>query len=255
MHNFLQFLRMIMAGMLLPNALWAQTGEISENEQSVDIQPVHPQNQANPKSSVVVPVKNPEQSKTHALNKNTEKDGEEDVLAVFVLQRGFYVAANFGAFMTFGGMRGYSNVQPYVSLKPGFDINDYLGVQASLSCGYSSRNRLSKNDHPSQGGQSIDTYGLFNLGLELVASWRPTARFAVEPRLGGGISRIYPQPTDPKDVTKMIPPFNPHLVSGVDFKYLTLLTDFIVGLSLSHYYIIGPNIPAGAASFVVRYTF
>jgi hypothetical protein len=49
--------------------------------------------------------------------------------------------------------------------------------------------------------------------------------------------------------------FDPHLSGGVDLKYLTLLTDFSAGLSLTGYYILGANIPAASAAFVLRYTF
>jgi hypothetical protein len=181
----------------------------------------------------------------------------EDQLAVFVLQRGFYLAGDLGFLMTFGGTRGYSNVQPYVALKAGFDINDYLGAQVSVSSGYSSGNPLSDNDAGlGTQGQEVINYSLFSFGAELVGALRPTERFAIEPRVGGGMTRIHPAPHDPGDPSAFIPGMLPHASAGFDFKYLTLLTDFTAGVSLTGYFLFGPKlIPAGAAAFVVRYTF
>jgi hypothetical protein len=181
--------------------------------------------------------------------------GGEDQLAVFVLHRGFFFSSDLGVFMTLGGYRGYSNVQPYLSLKAGFDINDALSVQAYVAHGYSSGNPISAMDLPESGGQSTVSYGLLNFGGELVYAIRPTERFAIEPRIGGGLTRIYPTLTSPSDPGATLSPSSPHVGGGIDFKYLTLLTDFTAGVSLTGYYIIGPQIPAAAAAFVVRYTF
>lgn len=181
--------------------------------------------------------------------------GDEDQLAVFVLQRGFYLSSDLGVFMTFGGVRGYSNVQPFLSIKAGYDIGNYISVQLALSSGYASGNALSMNDAPGTTGQQVQNYGLFNAGLEVVGALRPTKRFAIEPKLGGGITLINPQPTDPNDVALVVQSPAPHIAFGVDLKYLTLLTDFTAGVSLSGYYVVGPNIIGAAAAFVVRYTF
>ncbi len=181
----------------------------------------------------------------------------EDQLAVFVLQRGFYVSGDLGILMTFGGTRGYSNLQPYVGVKAGFDINDFIGVALAISSGYSSGDPLSDNDAGlGVAGQEVINYGLFSFGAEVIGSFYPNERFAIEPKLGGGMTRIHPTPHDPDDPNAYIPGFLPHVAGGVDFKYLTLLTDFIAGVSLTAYYIIGPKpILAGAGAFVVRYTF
>ena len=112
------------------------------------------------------------------------------------------------------------------------------------------------------GGREVVSYGLFNIGGEVSYALRPNNRFAIEPKIGGGISNITPVPTDPNSPgDDPIPATMPHVMGGVDFKYLTLLTDFTAGLSLSGYYVIDifgdskVNIPALAASFVVRYTY
>jgi hypothetical protein len=184
----------------------------------------------------------------------------EDQLAVFVLNRGFYANGDLGVFLTLGGVRGYSNVQPYVALKAGFDVGNYVSVQLALASGYSSGNALSQNDAPGAGGNETVNYGLFMIGAEVVGAIRPTARFAIEPRVGGGVARIDPQPTDPNiDLratdAKSVPGLAPQVGGGIDFKYLTLLTDFSAGLSLGGYFVIGPNIPAVSIAGSVRYTF
>lgn len=198
-----------------------------------------------------------ESSEAEAEDEDLPQIGEEDQLAVFVLERGFYASGDLGIFMTFGGTRGYSNVQPFVAVKIGFDINDYLSVQLALSSGYSSGNPLSDNDAglgiPEQ--EVID-YSLFGMGAEIVGALRPTPRFAIEPKLGGGLTRIHPTPHDPGDPNSFVGGFAPHASGGVDFKYLTLLTDFTAGVSLTGYMIFSQKlIPAASATFVVRYTF
>jgi hypothetical protein len=179
----------------------------------------------------------------------------QDQLAVFKLQRGFYFSSDLGVFLTFGGVNGNSNVQPYLSMKAGIDLGDFASIQASLSHGYSSGNPLSRAELPTEGGQGTINYGLMSIGGELVLALRPTSRFAIEPKIGGGLTFIYPQLTDPANPSNALSKSAPHVSGGLDFKYLTLLTDFTAGLSFTGYYILGPNIPALGTAFVVRYTF
>lgn len=181
----------------------------------------------------------------------------EGKLAIFELERGLYVASDLGVFLTFGGVNGVSNVQPYLGLKVGHDLGDYFGVQLALAAGYASGNPVSENDVAGAGvgGREIEDYSLLSASVEGVAAWRPTERFAVEPKLGAGITRIYPALTSPQDPTATLNPVAPQVGGGIDLKYLTLLTDFSAGISLTAYYVIGPNIPALGTGAVVRYTF
>lgn len=179
----------------------------------------------------------------------------QDRLAVFVLRRGFYTAADLGVGMTFGGVRGYSNVQPYVAVRLGFDIGNYVSLEAAFASVYASGNALSNNDAPAAGGQEVQNYGMFMMGADVVGAFRATERFEIQPKLGGGMCRIDPQPTSPSDLNATVNAMNPYVGGGVDFKYLTLLTDFSAGLSTTFYYVLGPNIPALGLGFAVRYTF
>mgnify|MGYP001223311392 CR=1 FL=1 len=180
--------------------------------------------------------------------------GEEDQLAVFELQRGYYISTDMGVFLTFGGASGMSNVQPYLGVNAGVDLNEYFSVQGVVSTGYASGNAISENNQPiyATGKQN---YGLFNMGVQLVAALRPGQRFALEPKVGGGLTSMNPALTDPADSNADLPAVTAHVSGGLDLKYLTLLTDFTAGMSLTGYYILGPNIPAVGAAFTLRYTF
>jgi hypothetical protein len=188
-----------------------------------------------------------------------------DVLEVFVLDRGFYVASDLGIFLTLGGQRGYSNVQPFLQLNVGFDIGDYFGIQLALSAAYASGNPVSQLDRPpgdAEGLQNLDAtvnYGVFAAGLELVGAFRPTQRFAIEPKVGGGYSFVDPPLSSEEGGQPYYGKYDGsggYFVLGADFKYLTLLTNFTAGASLDFYGYLGSYgfIPGLAVSAVVRYT-
>lgn len=182
----------------------------------------------------------------------------EDQLAIFVLQRGFYFASGLGVFMTMGGTRGYSNIQPYMTIKGGFDISDLMSVQLAVASGYASGNPISRNDLFGAGGQEAENYGLFNAGLEVVGALRVGEQFAFEFTVGGGVSRIYPALTSPSDISTVLPTNAPYVTATLlEFKYLTLLTDFTAGIAVPVYVVFAGNtmITSGAACAVVRYTF
>jgi hypothetical protein len=181
----------------------------------------------------------------------------EDKLQEFVLERGFYFSGDLGVFMTVGGVKGLSNVQPFMALQAGFDVNKFLSVQAALSTGYVSGNPVSANDDPvvNPGGATTTNYGLISVGGEVVLAVRPTERIALEPKVGGGITFVNPEITDPNDPNATLGSSTPHVVGGVDFKYLTLLTDFTAGISVAGYYLLTPAVLGVSTAFVVRYTF
>lgn len=181
--------------------------------------------------------------------------GDADQLGVFVLDRGFYFTSDVGFVLNIGGMRGISNLQPFISTTIGYDIDENFSGQLYVSQGYVSQNPLTERDSPggTMGNGTAD-YSLTNFGLEMVAALRPTARFAVEASAGGGLTRMNPLLTA-GDKTDQ-PAVAPHVVAGFDLKYLTLLTDFSAGVSVNGYtVIINPVIIAVSVSGVFRYTF
>jgi hypothetical protein len=185
----------------------------------------------------------------------------EDRLANFELDRGFYLSSDIGVLISLGGQAGYSNLQPFVSVRSGYDLSDMFSVQGSVSMGYISQNPISPYDDPSTvesfSGKKIASYDLTMFAVEGLASFRPTERIAIEPKIGFGLTLLSPTPTDTAaPCTECgMSALNPHAMGGVDIKYLTLLTDFSAGVSMNGYFVIGPNILAVSGAFLVRYTF
>ncbi len=182
---------------------------------------------------------------------------EDDTLANFVLQRGLYVGADFGTFVSLGNTNGISNLQPYVALHLGYDLSDNLSLQASASAAYVAENPISDFDDPAvtPAGAAVTSYDLLSLTGDLVYALRVTQRFAIEPKVGAGFSRINPLPTDPDDPTLTVPRMNLALVGGLGLTYLTLLTDFSAGIAATVLVLPGPGVVGLGTSFSVRYTF
>lgn len=186
-----------------------------------------------------------------------EVDADDGRLANFTLQRGFYVGADFGTFITIGGANGVSNLQPFVGLRLGYDLTDNLSLQLTGSAAYVADNPISDYDDPAvtPEGTAVTSYDLLSMTGEVVYALRVTERFAIEPKLGAGVSRINPLPTDPDDPTLLVSRANLLIDAGLGFTYLTLLSDFSAGLSATAYIVPKPGIVGLATAFTVRYTF
>jgi hypothetical protein len=186
-----------------------------------------------------------------------DHQADEGQLANFRLQRGWYVGADFGTFFTIGDTKGISNVQPYLALRLGYDLTDNFSLQLTGSAGYVSNNPLSVYDEPDKtpNGTSVTSYDLLNLTAEAVYALRVTSRFAIEPKAGIGVSRINPLPTDPKNSGVLLRRENLVIVGGVNFNYLTLLTDFSAGISANAYVLPSPGIVGLGLAVTLRYTF
>lgn len=191
------------------------------------------------------------------LSAGPSDKADDDKLANFVLQRGLYVGADFGTFISLGDTKGVSNVQPYVALRIGYDLSKSLSLQATASAGYVAENPISDFDNPdiTPNGTGVTSYDLLNLTGELVYALRLTERFAIEPKVGAGFSRINPLPTDPKNSDLLVRRMNLALIGGVSFTYLTLLTDFSAGISATFLMLPTPGIVGLGTAFTVRYTF
>jgi hypothetical protein len=184
-------------------------------------------------------------------------DDDEGKLARFVLQRGLYVGADFGTFVTLGDTKGISNLQPFIGLRIGYDLSDNLSLQLTGSAAYVADNPISDYDDPATtpDGTGVTSYDLLNATADLVYALRITERFAIEPKVGAGVSRINPLPTDPDDPTLLVSRANLVIDAGLGFTYLTLLSDFSAGLSATAYIVPRPGIVGLATAFTVRYTF
>ena len=201
------------------------------------------------------------QAQADAEAKDPNAQIGEDRLANFELDRGWYLSSDVGVLISLGGQAGYSNLQPFVSVRGGYDLSDMFSVQTSVSMGYISQNPISAYDDPSTiesfSGKKIASYDMTMFAVEGLASFRPTERIAIEPKLGAGLTLLSPTPTDTANPCTDcgMSALNPHAMVGVDIKYLTLLTDFSAGVSMNGYFVIGPNILAVSGAFLVRYTF
>ena len=82
-----------------------------------------------------------------------------------------------------------------------------------------------------------------------------TQRFAIEAKVGGGMTRFNPAPSLETNPAEADSPLGAHVAFGADFKYLTLMTNFTAGASITGYFILPYGVPAVAVGGVVRYTF
>ena len=51
----------------------------------------------------------------------------------FELDRGWYLSSDVGVLISLGNQAGYSNLQPFVSIRGGYDLDDMFSVQTSIS--------------------------------------------------------------------------------------------------------------------------
>ena len=65
-----------------------------------------------------------------------------------------------------------------------------------------------------------------NIGADVVYAFRPTQRFAIEAKVGGGMTRFNPAPSLETNPAEADSPLGAHVAFGADFKYLTLMTNF-----------------------------
>ncbi|MEL6759331.1 MAG: adventurous gliding motility protein CglE [Myxococcota bacterium] len=187
------------------------------------------------------------------VNEQLPRVGEKDRLAEFERVRGFYLSGDLGVFLTFGGSAGSSNLQPYLAVHAGRDLDDTWSVQLSAGGAYVADNPPSDNELLF-GSQQVSSYQLFLAGAELVGSFQLAERVALQPRIGGGIAHTSPTLTDPDDASETISSLQPQTTVAVDLAYLTLLTGFTAGVSVAGVWVFGADIPGFATSLHLRYT-
>ena len=91
--------------LMVPTAVWAD--EIDDIMSEIESEDGPPESTDPGEEQVILP-----------------EIGEEDQLAVFVLDRGFYFASDLGVLINVGGTRGNSNVQPFMSIILGYDVDE-----------------------------------------------------------------------------------------------------------------------------------
>ncbi|MFZ9889577.1 MAG: adventurous gliding motility protein CglE [Myxococcota bacterium] len=158
----------------------------------------------------------------------------------FVRSTGFYTASDLGGFLVFGGFvddevcgfrcaeRGKSasptsNLQPFIGLSVGYDVSDWLGVQASFGTGFVG------NSAPVSGtADSPRDYGITFLNLGATATWW-IDRIGLLGRVFGGGALLQPPPL-PGEF-----PLGGNAGVGVGIRWATLLTNVTVGADVNYY--------------------
>ena len=189
-----------------------------------------------------------------ALAAEAVPDIDADSVATFVLQRGLYARCALGTFLTLGGQYGHSAPQPYMAIAAGYDLSDIFSVQLEWAAGFVGNNPISASNAPTHGRQGVASYGLTMAGVQVLLALRPWTRLAIEPRLGIGLAWLS-TPLLNAAGTQSLGSQALHILAGLDINYLTLLTDFSAGLSLTSYTIPALAAVGVSAAGVVRYTF
>jgi hypothetical protein len=146
-----------------------------------------------------------------------------------------------------------SNLQPFIGLAVGYDILDWLGVQASFGTGFVA-NAAPLGD---PGGYSTDTprdYGITFMNLAVLGSFW-IDRFGIVGKVFGGGALMQPAPT-PEDF-----PLGGNVGAGLGVRWATLLTDVTIGLDVNGYLAFAPAagsmamIPGLSFAPVIKYVF
>ncbi len=184
----------------------------------------------------------------------------------FVFKRGFYTQSDLGGYFRLFGFTDetangvlcvrckpvyYSNLQPYIGLSVGYDVLDFLAIQASLGTGFVA------NAAPVQADpNSPRDYGMIFTNIALVPSWNFFDRYVLMGKVFAGGAFLTPPP-------QLDAPFYGGDVGfGFGVQYATLLTDVIIGIEVNSFFSIFPDggggllfIPGFNFAPVIKYVF
>lgn len=193
-----------------------------------------------------------DEAKKPAATATTESD-EDRLYGKFELQRGLYVTSDLGLFMVFGGAnKAVSNLQPYIGLSLGYDINQWFSWQIHAGRGFAASSpRSAAQDQQNR----IRDFSFTNVLTGPVVWLMVMERLAIELKAHGGVSILDPIPLEAAIDGVQVPGVVAVVGGGVALKYLTLLTDFTLGLDITFNYLLAANIPSLAITPSVRYTF
>jgi hypothetical protein len=192
----------------------------------------------------------------------------------FVFKQGFYTQSELGGFFTFGAVvpgvtTGYSisrtacpsgvpcepvlwsSLQPFVGLSLGYDLFQWLGIQASFGTGFVANAAIYN-----AGANNPRDYGMTMVNLAVVGSFYVLERLAIMGKLAGGVALFTPEPA-PKE-----PTLGGDVTIGAGVRYATLLPDVFVGLDVNANIGLLPSsggallmIPGVSITPVVKYVF
>jgi hypothetical protein len=188
----------------------------------------------------------------------------------FVFKQGFYTESDLGGFFRLGGYTiadkcggvpcepvATSQLQPYIGLSGGYDLFQWLGIQASFGTGFVSNAAPYGGDgsgcgpSPAPRCASENTprdYGITMLDLGVVAQWYFLDRLALAFKLFGGGAFLTPEP----DVGE---PFaGGNFGVGLGLRWASLLPDTFVGIDANFHAVFIPA-SGGALLFIPGFSF
>ncbi len=157
----------------------------------------------------------------------------------FVFKQGIYTQSDLGGFFVIGNALGSptgysigqtcggppcepvptSQLQPYIGLSVGYDIQEWLGVQISFGTGFVANAAIYNLSL-----ENPRDYGLTNINLAVVGSFYVLERLAIMGKLMGGASFLSPEPAPGE------PTLGGNAGVGFGVRYATLLPDVFVGI-------------------------
>lgn len=183
----------------------------------------------------------------------------------FVRRTGFYTASDLGGFIRFGGWadgqacgfrcvsRVTSNLQPFIGLAVGYDILDWLGVQATFGTGFVA-NAAPLGDPNGYDFPTPRDYGITFVNLAVLGSFW-IDRLGLVGKVFGGAAVLQPPPL-PEDS-----PFGGNIGAGVGVRWATLLNSVTIGIDVNGYLTFAPAagsmimIPGLSFAPVIKYVF
>ena len=182
----------------------------------------------------------------------------------FVFKQGFYTQSDLGGYFRLGGFtinaecRGVpcqevttSQLQPYIGLSAGYDLFQWLGIQASFGTGFVANAAPYGNRSPNVPRD----YGMTFFDLGIVGQYY-LDRVAFAVKLSGGGLLMTPEP----DVGE--PNLGGNALVGVGVRYASLLPDTFIGIDGNFHAAFVPDsggnilfIPAFSFAPVIKYVF
>jgi hypothetical protein len=188
----------------------------------------------------------------------------------FVFKQGFYTeAVPLGGFFRIGGFTisdacggipcepvATSQLQPYIALSGGYDIVQWLGIEATFGTGFVANaapygNAGGCGAAPAPKCASSNTprdYGITMIDLGVVAQWYFLDRVALAFKLFGGATFLIPPP----DVTE--PYYGGNIGAGIGIRYATLLPNTFIGIDANFNGEFAPD-SGGGLLFIPAFSF
>jgi hypothetical protein len=183
----------------------------------------------------------------------------------FKFKQGFYTQSDLGGYFRLGGFTidaacagvpcqpvTTSQLQPYIGLSAGYDLFQWLGIQASFGTGFVANAAPYGNRSPNVPRD----YGMTFFDAGIVAQYYFLDRLAVALKLSGGGLLMTPEP----DLGE--PNLGGNALVGLGIRWASLLPDTFVGIDGNFHAAFVPDsggsmlfIPAFSFAPIIKYVF